>query len=179
MNPTPRWSDGLIALFPLIPDRVSDAYVDWLGEPEVNRYLEVRFREQTRASVEAFVAAILASERDVLFGITDVALGRHVGNIKLGPIDRHHGLGEIGIMIGDRAAWGKGIGTAAIRRIVDIARDELGLRKLSAGCYATNAGSRKAFEKAGFTVEAVRPAHALLDGVPEDQVLLGLILDPQ
>jgi [ribosomal protein S5]-alanine N-acetyltransferase len=179
LDPTPRWSDGHVTLFQLTPDLVSDAYVGWLGEPEVNRYLEVRFRPQGRADVEAFVAAMAASERDLLLGISDTTLGRHVGNIRLGPIDRNHGLGEIGIMIGDRAAWGRGVATAAIRRVADIARHELGLRKLSAGCYAVNAGSRRAFEKAGFTVEAVRPAHALLDGVPEDQLLLGLIIDPQ
>jgi [ribosomal protein S5]-alanine N-acetyltransferase len=179
LNPTPRWSDGHIGLFPLTPALVSDDYVGWLGDPEVNRYLEVRFREQRRADVEAFVAAMEASERDLLLGISDLTLGRHVGNIKLGPIDRNHKLGEIGIMIGDRAAWGRGIGTAAIRRIADIAGHELGLRKLSAGCYAANLASRKAFERAGFAVEAVRPAHFLLDGAPEDTLLLGLLIDPQ
>lgn len=179
LNPTPRWSDAHIGLFPLTPALVSEDYIGWLRDPEVNRYLEVRFREQKRADVETFVAAMAASERDLLLGISDLRLGRHVGNIRLGPIDRNHGLGEIGIMIGDRAAWGSGVGTAAIRRIADIARHELGLRKLSAGCYAANAGSRKAFEKAGFVVEAVRPAHALLDGAPEDQLLLGLVIDPQ
>lgn len=174
---TDRWRDETVALGLLRPEMVSEAYIGWLNDPEINRYLESRFRTQDRGEVERFVAAMLASERDLFLAITDRALGRHVGNIKLGPIDRAHGLGEIGIMIGDRAAWGRGIGSAAIRRVADIARHELGLRKLSAGCYASNRGSARAFEKAGFRVEAVRPAHFILDGRPEDLILLGRLLD--
>ncbi len=75
-------------------------------------------------------------------------------------------------MIGDREAWGRGIGSEAIRVMVDIARDELGLRKLTAGCYASNVGSSRAFEKAGFHVEGRRAGHFLLDGRPEDLVLM-------
>jgi ribosomal-protein-alanine N-acetyltransferase len=177
LEATPAWTDDTVAMFLLRPEDVGDAYLNWLADPEINRFLESRFAAHDQASVEAFVAMMLASESDLFLGIFDRGLGRHVGNIKLGPIDRRHGLGEIGIMIGDRGAWGRGVGTAAIERLAAIARDELGLRKLSAGCYAANAGSRRAFEKAGFAVEGVRPGHYLLDGRPEDAVLLGLVID--
>ena len=176
LEPTERWRDEAVALSLLRPEAVSDAYLGWLNDPAINRFLESRFRTQDRAGVEAFVAAMLDSESNLFLAITDRALRRHVGNIKLGPIDRAHGLGEVGIMIGDRAAWGRGIGSAAIARLADIATHELGLRKLSAGCYASNQGSARAFEKAGFHVEAVRPAHFLLDGRPEDLILLGRLL---
>lgn len=173
LKPDDHWRDDRVSLFLLTPDRVSDDYVGWLNDLEVNRFLESRFAPQNRASVAAFVDRMLESDRDLLLGIMDLGLGRHVGNIKVGPIDRQHGLGEIGIMIGDRAAWGRGIGSAAIQRVVAIAGIELGLRRLTAGCYAANLGSSKAFEKAGFRIEAVRPGHFLLDGLPEDAVLLG------
>lgn len=173
LTPTHRWRDDTIELFVLTPDAVSDAYIRWLNDPEVNRYLESRFVVQDRVSIESFVAGVLASECDVFFGIRDLGLDRHVGNIKLGPINRRHGLGEIGLMIGDRAAWGHGVGSRAIDIVSAIASDELGLRKVTAGCYASNRGSKRAFEKAGFMVEGVRPSHFLLDGKPEDLVLLG------
>ena len=173
---TDRWRNELVALRLLRTEDVTDTYVDWLNDPEINRFLESRFQRQDSAGVEAYVEAMLASDRNLLLAITDRALGLHVGNIKLGPIDRPHGLGDIGIMIGDRAAWGLGLGTAAIRCLVDIARDELGLRKLSAGCYASNRGSVRAFEKVGFQVEAVRPHHFDLDGRFEDHILLSRFL---
>jgi RimJ/RimL family protein N-acetyltransferase len=176
LEETGRWSDERVQLFLLRPEDIGEAYIGWLNDPEINRFLESRFAVQDRTSVEAFVSSMVASDQNLLLGIRDRVLGRHVGNVKLGPIDRRHGLGEIGIMIGDRAAWGRGIGSSAIRCVTAIAKDELGLRKLTAGCYASNVGSRMAFEKAGFSVEGVRPDHYLLEGEPEDAVLLGKLI---
>ncbi len=164
------------SLFVLTPEHVTDSYVSWLNAPEINRYLESRFVTHTVESTRAFVALVLASPNSLFLGIKSHQLGRHVGNIKLGPIDPHHETGDIGILIGDKAAWGKGIATSAIEAISEIAGNRLKLRKLTAGCYASNAGSQRAFEKAGFVVEGVRPAQFLLDGVPEDLVLMGRVL---
>jgi [ribosomal protein S5]-alanine N-acetyltransferase len=174
---TPLWRSATAELFLLTPEHVTEAYVGWLRDPEVACYLESRFAEHDLASTRAFVADALASELQLMLGIHSTALGRHVGNIKLGPIDRHHRTAEVGIMIGDRAAWGRGIATEAISMAAAISAAELGLRRLTAGCYRSNAGSQRAFERAGFTVEAVRPGHFLLDGQPEDLVLMGRRLD--
>ena len=113
----------------------------------------------------------------LLLGVRDVVLGRHVGNIKLGPVLRHHGLAEVGILLGDRDARGRGVGTEAITLAASIARDRLGVRKLTAGCYASNIGSSRAFAKAGFAVEGRREAHFILDGHPEDLILMARHLD--
>jgi RimJ/RimL family protein N-acetyltransferase len=163
---------GDVALFGLEPDDVTDEYVAWLNDPAVNRYLESRFVRHTPESTRRFVQSVLDSDDSILFGIRYVPCGRHVGNIKLGPIDRHHRRGEIGLLIGDRNVWGRGIAAGAIELAARYAFDSLGLLKVTAGCYAGNVGSRRAFEKAGFVVEAVRRRHFLLDGAPEDAVLL-------
>jgi ribosomal-protein-alanine N-acetyltransferase len=169
---------SFIDLFLLTPDDVTEDYVSWLNDSAVNQFLECRFQENTLASTRAFVAEALASHHSLFLGIrfqltTDDPSRRHVGNIKLSPIDEHHRTGEIGILIGDRAAWGKGVATAAIELLCDIARTQLSLRKITAGCYAANVGSQRAFEIAGFAVEAVRKHQVLLNGVPEDVVLMG------
>lgn len=173
---TDHWTSPAVELFLLTPELVSQAYIDWLADPEINRYLESRFTAHDRASTEAYVASMLESERSLMLGIRSAKLDRHVGNIKLGPIDSHHSLGEIGIMIGDREAWGRGIASQAIAMLSEIAKEQLGLRRLTAGCYESNIGSRRAFERAGFVVEGVRPAHFLLDGKPEGLVLMGRLL---
>ena len=173
---TGHWRHGPVSLFLLGEEHVGPAYVGWLNDPAINRYLESRFTPQDEAGTRAFVAQMRARSDTLFLGIRDDRLDRHVGNIKLGPVDRRHGLGEIGLMIGDRAAWGQGVGSAAISATSAIAQHQLGLRKLTAGCYAANVGSRKAFEKAGFQVEGIRPDHFILDGHPEDLVLLGRVL---
>lgn len=168
--------NGEVGLFLLTPDHVSEAYVSWLNDPLTNQYLESRYTIHTAESTRAFVASILGSPNNLLLGIRSPDSHAHVGNIKLGPINETHGSADIGILIGERAAWGKGIATSAITRLADVARTQLGLRKLTAGCYASNVGSKKAFEKAGFEIEGVRKAQFLMAGHPEDLVLLGLVL---
>ena len=161
-----------ISLFVLKPDHVTEDYVSWLNDPQVNQYLESRFVTHTIESTRTFVEGVLASPNNLFFGIRSHVLGKHVGNIKLGPIDQHHGTGEIGILIGDKEAWGKGIASLTIIMMLEIARSQLLLRKLTAGCYASNVGSLRAFEKAGFMVEAVLKQQCLLNGKPEDVILM-------
>lgn len=163
---------GEVELFGLQPDDVTDEYVAWLNDPAVNRYLESRFVRHTPESTRRFVQTVVESDDSIVFGIRYAAEGRHVGNIKLGPVDRHHRRAEIGLLIGDRSIWGRGIASGAIELVTRYAFDSLGLFKVTAGCYASNVGSRRAFEKAGFVVEAIRKRHFLLDGAPEDAVLL-------
>lgn len=163
---------GVVELFGLQPDDVTDEYVAWLNDAAVNRYLESRFVRHTPESTRRFVQDVVESDDSILFGIRYFPDGRHVGNIKLGPVDRHHRRAEIGLLIGDRSVWGRGIAASSIELATRYAFDSLGLLKVTAGCYAGNVGSRRAFEKAGFEVEAIRRRHFLLDGTPEDAVLL-------
>jgi RimJ/RimL family protein N-acetyltransferase len=172
----PPQSDPVAELFVLQPEHATATYLGWMRDPQVNRYLESRFGEHDLESIRAFVTSMLDSPAYLFLGIRSRELDRHVGNIKLGPIDRHHGSADIGLLVGDREAWGRGVATAAIRGLVEIARGPLGLRKLTAGCYASNGGSQRAFEKVGFALEGRRHQQYLLDGAAEDLVLMGLVL---
>jgi [ribosomal protein S5]-alanine N-acetyltransferase len=169
-------SSDQVDLFLLTPEHVTDAYVAWLNDPSINQYLESRYAVHTVESVRVFVRSMLDSPDNLLLGIHSHATGTHVGNIKLGPIDSHHRTAEMGILVGAREAWGRGIGTSAIVLLSDLARERLLLRKVTAGCYASNVGSRRAFEKAGFLVEGIRARQVLLDGCEEDLVVLGKCL---
>lgn len=173
--PTDRWSDGTVTLFVLTEAHASEQYVGWLNDPDIARYLESRFARHDLSSTRSFVSSQHAHPGVLFLGIRSETLGWHVGNIKLGPIDRQHLTGDIGIMIGDRAAWGQGIASRAIRIICEIAQHELGLRKVTAGCYASNVGSERAFARAGFAIEGRRPAQFLLDDAPEDLILMGRV----
>lgn len=173
LQATSRWRREALSLFLLDEADVGETYVQWLNDPRVNRFLEVRFAPQTLDSTRDFVRSCRESSHSVLWGLRAAALGgRHVGNIKLGPIDRQHGLGELGLMLGEPESWGRGLARTAIDMVCEIGTHELGLRKFTAGCYAKNIGSERAFLAAGFHVEARRPAHFLLDGQLEDLVLL-------
>jgi [ribosomal protein S5]-alanine N-acetyltransferase len=173
---TKRWSDEVVELFLLEPEHVSPAYVSWLNDPQMNRYLESRFSRHDEQSTRAFVKSCLENPETLFLGVRQLETGRHVGNIKL-EINRSHRRAEVGILIGDPAVQGRGIGTRAIKRVADIARSELSLRRLTAGCYASNMGSERAFLKAGFAIEGTRPEFFLVSGRPESMTLMGCALD--
>lgn len=171
------WQGERVTLFPLTLGNVSEEYVRWLNDKAVNQFLECRFSEHSLHSTHEFVQHCLDDSSALLLGIRAGHLaGRHVGNIKVGPVDRNHETAEVGILIGDRDAWGKGIATDAIQVVKHVAKHELMLRRITAGCYQSNVGSWKAFTKAGFTIEGERPGHFLLNGKPESLLLMGCTL---
>jgi ribosomal-protein-alanine N-acetyltransferase len=161
-------------LRPLSAEDCTQTYVDWLNDPQVNRFLETRYARQTLDSVLEFVNAVNGREHEHLFGIFLRAGNLHIGNIKIGPVGLRHPLADISLFLGDRRCWGQGYATEAIMALSRHAFDALGVRKISASMYAPNLGSYHAFLKAGYRQEGVRRRHYLLDGDLCDVFELGL-----
>lgn len=149
-------------LRPLLIDHVTPDYVAWLTNPSVNRFLECRFANHTIKSVRAFVDSQQKSGLALFYGIWALN-GPHIGNIKVGPIDGNHLTSEIGFLIGDSLYWNKGIASEAITLIVRFGF-EMGLKKITAGCYENNPASGAALKKAGFSHEGFRPDQVFHEG---------------
>lgn len=162
-------ADGAVMLNALDASAAEGPYLGWMHDAEIGRFLESRFSSHSVESLARFIRASNAAPNILLAGI--ILDGCHVGNIKL-TLDHHHRRAEIGIVVGDREVWGRGVARTAIRLVSAHAFDELSMSKLSAGCYADNIGSIRAFEAAGFHREAVRPGHYICDGRRVDGVYL-------
>ncbi len=153
----------------------SEAYLGWMRDPFVNQYLESRYSVPTSTQdLVGFIEYVNASPDSLLLGIFLREDGRHIGNIKIGPVVTRHARAELGYLIGDRDAWGKGYGSEAIREVARYGIEELGMAKITAGIYETNIGSAKALLKAGFTLEATIPSHVICDGQRIASQLYGL-----
>ncbi len=161
----------------LSPEDVTQSYLDWMRDPKVNRYLESRFSRHTLESLRSFVIAMNESPDNYLFGVFLEPRGEHIGNIKIGSISQHHRHADVGLIIGAKTAWGMGYGTEAIRLVTRHAFDHLGLNKLYAGMYAENAGSARAFLKAGYREIGVLKKHVLCDGRFIDSLMVEICRD--
>ena len=148
-------------------------YVSWLNDDDSNQYLESRFQRHTQDSVRVFVGDTLASENQHLYGIFAKETGLHIGNIKLGPINIRYSSAGIVLMIG-KPYWRKGYATESIGLICEYAFQSVGLEKISAGCYEENLGSKRAFEKVGFSVEGFQKSQVISQGVRTGVWMLGL-----
>jgi [ribosomal protein S5]-alanine N-acetyltransferase len=163
-----------LTLKSLSATHASDRYLSWMHDARVTAYLETRFSPpKTTDDLERFIADCNTSTHSLLLGI--FVGEEHIGNIKLGPIDRNHAVGDIGILIGEPSSWGKGYASEAISLLRDHAFAQLGLAKLTAGCYAVNEGSTRAFLRAGFVEEGRRISQWQAGDTRVDGVLLGCV----
>lgn len=175
MLKTPVLNGLQVYLKELLPSDVTEEYVQWLNNPSINQFLESRYQVQTINSCKHFIEELQSQNNNHFWGIYCNQKKRHIGNIKLGPISKLYQRATIGLLIGNKAYWEKGIATEAINLISDFAFQKLGLHKLDAGCYASNQGSKKAFLKAGYQVEGVLKDHFFYQDRFEHCVLLGKI----
>lgn len=151
----PEIQSSRIVLRCLSDTDVTETYLGWLHDSSVNQFLELRFAPPgTLSALRKFIKKVNQSDDELLFGIFLREGPTHIGNIKLGPINFPHSRAHIGIMIGEKSYWGRGLATEAIVLLSGLATSGLGLSRIYAGCYESNVGSRRAFERAGFSLEA-------------------------
>ncbi len=150
------------------------AYCGWLNDPEVMRYIESRHIQHTPESTAAYIRQINANPDNHFFAVCTLEGSRHIGNIKLGPINRIHKRGDVGLIIGEKEFWGKGFATEAIELITRFAFESLGLNKLKAGCYVVNEGSARAFEKCGWQREGLLRDEVIFESHPMDVIFMGI-----
>lgn len=128
---------------------VNEQYHKWLNDSETTQFLETKFCPQTMEAIEEYVKNMLKSDDSIFLAIIEKGTDKHIGNIKIGPINWIHRFATISLILGNKTKWGKGYGTEAIKLIVDYSFNRLGLHRLNAGIYENNIGSIKAFLKAG------------------------------
>jgi [ribosomal protein S5]-alanine N-acetyltransferase len=156
----------------LSPDDVSEEYVAWLNDPEVNQYLESRFHLQTLDTVRSYVKVMSDSLVDVMFGIFLNDTNEHIGNIKIGSINTFHRFAEVGLIVGNSKMWGRGYASEAIILATKYSFEELQLNKLIAGMYSENTGSLKAFIKSGWQHVGTFHRHYFLRDSFIDKILV-------
>ncbi|BAS86817.1 Os03g0794200, partial [Oryza sativa Japonica Group] len=82
---------------------------------------------------------------------------------------------ELGYVVA-RAHWGKGVATAAVKRVVAAVFGEVeGLERVEALVDVRNAASQRVLEKAGFRREAVLRSYCVLKGEVRDMVIYSFI----
>ncbi|THA72347.1 N-acetyltransferase [Streptomyces sp. A0958] len=71
---------------------------------------------------------------------------------------------------------GRGLATAAVRRICELARDELRLHRIEAGTVLDNTASQRVLAKCGFEEFGMAPSFLHIDGAWRDHRLFQRIL---
>ena len=108
----------------------------------------------------------VAAEGHVLVAEID---GRVVGQLGLHvqTAPRRRDVGSFGMAVHD-AFHGRGVGSALMRAMIELADNWLGLRRIELEVYTDNAPGVRLYEKFGFVVEGTGRAWARRHGKPVD-----------
>lgn len=164
-----------VILRPLERTDLNERYLGWLNDPEVTRYTETGIFPSTAEDLENFYRSVTGSKNDVILAVVDKESGRHIGNVKLGPIHWIHRSATFGILIGEKEFWGKGAGEEATRLIVEYGFQRLNLRRIDLGVFAEHEAAVRCYEKVGFKVEGRMREDLFQGGQYKDRLWMGLL----
>jgi len=145
---------------------ITDHYVSWLNDDEVVKYSNQRFLTHTIDSSKKYLYSF-SNTRNLYMAIKDVSTKELYGSITA-YVQPNHGTADIGLMIGNKKSWGKGIGSEAWKLMMDFLLMQSDIRKVTGGTMACNIGMIKIMKKNSMIHEATKKSHEFLDGVPVD-----------
>ncbi len=101
--------------------------------------------------------------------------GRFVGFIELVLIEEYERRALISILIGAKELWGRGIGSTAMRILLDYAFTVRGLERVYTEVYGFNERSQRLMERVGFQREGILRQHDVHNGVRQDMHVFGIL----
>lgn len=110
-----------------------------------------------------------------LFMLRPLAEDTLLGFVGLEDVFGRNGNAWVGIGLGERAYWGRGYGTEAMRLVSRYAFEELGLHRLSLTVFEYNPRAVHSYLKAGFVEEGRLRGYLERDGRRWDLIFMGLL----
>lgn len=147
----------------------------WINDPEVTHFMFFGQVPRTMDQVRTFIASQIANENNVLFMIHEKKLKTAVGFCGLYDWHRTARKVEMRILIGDVAAWGKGIGTETVELITHYGFDRLNLNRIYLGFTAHNKTAGRVYKKVGYVREGILREDIYRNGRYYDSVRMGIL----
>ena len=135
-----------LILRPLSLDDAEAEFV-WLSDPIVNRYMPYNLYTNV-ADVVKWLETAINAEKELHFGFVRKEDGLLIGAGSIGPHDHQDGAWEFGYNL-RRDAWNHGYATEATKAMIDLARNEYGVRVFVASHAKDNPASGRVMEKCG------------------------------
>lgn len=169
MVDSPEIRTERLCLVPFQERHLSVRYLGWLNDRELMRYSEQRHKTHSLATCWAYWHSF-AGTPNYFWAIEERREGLgHIGNMNA-YVDLANQLADLGIVIGERAAKGKGYGLEAWLAVCSVLFQKGTIRKMTAGTLAVNMPMIKLMERAGMVKDGVRTRQYLVDGQEVDLI---------
>ncbi|TPG88166.1 N-acetyltransferase [Brevibacillus laterosporus] len=148
-------------------------YHTWRNDMEVMRTTNPSIDLFTLDSTQEFVN--LGSSTSKSYMIIDKESESSIGIVSLIQIDYKNRNAECIIDIGEKAYWGKGYGTEALKLLLDYAFLELNLHRVSLRVFSFNKKAIALYERMGFKHEGILREYIFRDGKWSDVFHMGIL----
>ncbi len=153
---------------------ISAQYLAWLNDPVTVRYSNQRFVQHTKESSLRYLHSF-AGTANLFFSVTSLQ-GAALGTMTA-YVSQVHGTADMGILMGNRAQWGKGYGLDAWSSLMAWLLQVHSLRKVTAGTLDCNTAMLRLMEKSGMQFEGSRKRQEIVDGVARDLLYFAKFAD--
>jgi len=140
--------------------------IGWLNDPVVMRYSEQRHYHHTIETQRKYIS--MYDEENFFLGLYHQGILLGTASIFTDPPNQ---TANVGIMIGERSMWRKGLGLEAWQAVCDKTLEKM--RKVEAGCMACNVSMMSICSHYGMMEEGRQEDHFLINGQPTDLVHWG------
>lgn len=154
---------------------ITNDYLSWLNDPDVTRFSNQRFMRHTRQSSLNYLKTFY-NTKNIFLAIYLKDEERYIGTVTVYVTDPHH-TADIGIMIGNKDCWGKGVGREAWCTILNWLLSIVKIRKVTGGTLRCNKGMVQIMINSGMRPDGVRIAQEFVDGSFEDMLYFAKFKD--
>ena len=132
----------------------------------------------TEQDATDYISAMLSADENDTFAYAITIDDKVVGSIgAFRQSNIHRQTAELGYYLAEEC-WGQGIMTHAISKISNIIFETTDILRIYAEPFSYNIGSRRALEKAGFTLEGIMKNNAVKNGKVLDMAMYSLTREP-
>ncbi len=171
------YEDEQYGLRPLSREEVTENYLSWFRDEEVNQYNTHFVYPETIESLYDYVDSLRSCRDRIVLAIFVKAESLHIGNVALQNIDLLNRSAELAFLLGNRNYWGKGVGEFAARKLIYHGRQYLNIRRFHLGCLEENVRMNSLAKKLGFTLEGTARESHFVRGSFHNSNLFGMVCD--
>lgn len=155
-----------VELRPFTADHICEDYLNWLNDSVVVRFSNQRFKTHDQASSLAYLRSFDGGN-NLFLAVHLKQSGLFVGTMTA-YFSLPHKTADIGIMIGNKGYWGRGVGSDAWKTLMAYLLQFDCVRKVTGGTLRCNSGMVNIMLKAGMQPDGVRVAQELVENIPQD-----------
>jgi len=153
---------------------ITNTYLSWFHDRKVNQYLMEQGARTTLDDIRVYVESLQKSGEDKFLAVFFKQNEKHIGNVRIGPIDSVTKKCRYGMLIGDTDYHGKGIGTEVVKVASEICFNTLGMQKIYLEVFENNYAAVRIYEKNKFITEGLLQKHKKLNGVYQNIRIMSL-----